>query len=141
MTTRTAKDAIRLLRVDHIALNVTDIARSREFYSRVLGFRVTSESTTRGKNQHIEMEAGDICLALFETADLDLKAAHEIFTRKGYFHMAFEVAPDQFDSVLEALHHHNVELDGKPRNHGGGPSVYFFDPDGYQIELHANSQE
>ncbi len=138
-TTVKPKASIKLLGVDHIALNVTDLDRTERFYAEVLGFRVTSSSSTRGKNRHIEMEAGNICLAFFENPDLDLRSAHEVMTRQGYLHLAFEVEKNRFDSVVEALKEHKVELDGQPRNHGGGPSVYFFDPEGYQIELHANT--
>ena len=133
------KASVKLLGVDHIALNVTDLDRTQRFYSEVLGFRVTSRGGAQGKNRHIEMEAGSVCLALFETPDLELGSAHEIMTRQGYFHLAFEVEQDHINSVVDILKDHDVALDGKPRNHGGGPSVYFFDPDGYHIELHANT--
>lgn len=136
---QTENKPIQLLQVDHIAMNVADLDRSEKFYSEVLGFKATSRSSTGGKNRHIEIEAGNICLALFETSDLDLQSAIETLTRQGYFHLAFEVELDRFESVVESLKKMNVTLDGKPRNHGGGPSIYFFDPDGYQIELHANT--
>jgi catechol 2,3-dioxygenase-like lactoylglutathione lyase family enzyme len=133
------KSSIKLKNVDHIALNVIDIDETHRFYRDVLGFKADREIPPKGKRRHIEMEAGNICLALFECPDLDMKSAHEIMTHQGYQHLAFEVEVDEFDSVVESLKEHKVNLDGKPRNHGGGPSVYFFDPNGYQIELHANT--
>jgi catechol 2,3-dioxygenase-like lactoylglutathione lyase family enzyme len=138
-TTEGGMSSIKLKNVDHIALNIIDLDVTAKFYSDVLGFKADREIPPKGKRRHIEMEAGNICLAMFEVPELDMKSAHEIMTHQGYLHMAFEVELVQFDSVVESLRAHKVNLDGEPRNHGGGPSVYFFDPNGYQIELHANT--
>lgn len=130
------KSKIQLKGMNHFGLNVKNMAVAEEFYSQVLGFPVIYRTTTKAGNQHIEVDAGNVAIALFESPELDLESAHKVFTEEGYLHFAFTTTKDQFQEIIQALKDQNVKMDGEPRVYGSGSSAYFFDPDGHHLEIH-----
>ena len=126
---------IKLNGLDHLALNVTDMKRAEEFYTQTLGFPVIHRTETKAGLTHIEVDAGNIAIALFESPDLDLHAAHKTMTDDGYLHFAFGSTYDQFDSIMSSLKEDGVITDGEPRDWGKSVSVYFRDPDNHQLEI------
>ncbi len=127
---------IKLDGINHFALNVRNMDRAEEFYTGVLGFPVIMRTQTRAGLQHVEVDAGNVAIALFESPDLNLEAAQKTMTEDGYLHFAFGAPYDRFDATLQALKKGGVEMDGEPRDWGNGISIYFHDPDGHQIEIH-----
>lgn len=127
---------IKLDGINHIALNVRNMDRALDFYTGVLGFPVTMRSETQAGLKHIEVDAGNVAIALFESPGLDLTAAQKTMTDDGYLHFAFTGSYDRYDATLQALKDKGVVLDGEPRDWGDGISIYFPDPDGHQIEIH-----
>ena len=99
---------------------------------------VTRTSTLTGL-KHVELDAGNVFIALFESPDLDFENAQKTMTDDGYLHFAFGADKDQFSTIVQTLKDNGVRFDGEPRNHGGGDSVYFYDPDGHIIEIHAQN--
>lgn len=127
---------IKLDGINHIALNVRNMDRALDFYTGVLGFPVTMRSETQAGLKHIEVDAGNVAIALFESPGLDLTAAQKTMTDDGYLHFAFTGSYDRYDATLQVLKDKGVVLDGEPRDWGDGISIYFPDPDGHQIEIH-----
>ena len=80
---------IELKGLDHFALNVKDMKRAEEFYTEILGFEVINRTETQAGLKHIEVDAGNIVIALFESPDLNLEKAHKTMTEDGYLHFAF----------------------------------------------------
>ena len=132
MTTETK---LQLKGLDHFALNVKNMKRAEEFYTNILGFTVIHRTKTQSGLNHIEIDAGNVIIALFESPDLDLERAHETMTEEGYLHFAFGASYDQFDSTIQSLKQKGVIMDGEPRYWGQSVSVYFRDPDDHQLEL------
>lgn len=133
----TIKDSkIQLTGLNHLALNVTNMDKSEHFYSEILGFPVINRTTTRDGFQHIEVDAGNVAIALFESPDLKMEAAQKVMTEDGYLHFAFGATSDRFPGIVQTLKDHGVKLDGELRIRGGGYAVYFFDPDGHILEIH-----
>ncbi len=130
-----SKSKIQLNGISHFGLNVANMKRAERFYTEVLGFPVIMRSETKGGLQHIEVDAGNVAIALFEQPQLDLKTAHKIMTEDGYLHFAFDGSYDRFDATLQALKEGGVKMDGEPRDWGKSVSVYFHDPDGHQLEI------
>ena len=126
---------IKLNGLDHLALNVKDMKRAENFYTQVLGFPVIHRTETNAGLKHIEVDAGNVAIALFESPDLDLKTAHKTMTDDGYLHFAFGSSYDQFDATMQALKKDGVIMDGEPRDWGKSVSVYFRDPDDHQLEI------
>ena len=129
------KTKLQLKGLDHFALNVKDMKRAEEFYTNTLGFTVIHRTETQAGSKHIEIDAGNVVIALFESPDLDLKKAHDTMTEEGYLHFAFGASYKQFDSTLENLKQKGVIMDGEPRDWGKSVSVYFRDPDDHQLEI------
>ena len=127
---------IKLDGINHFALNVRNMDRAEEFYTGVLGFPVIMRTETRAGLKHVEVDAGNVAIALFELPELDLTAAQKTMTEDGYLHFAFGAPYDRFDATLKSLKEGGVKLDGEPRDWGNGVSIYFPDPDGHQIEIH-----
>jgi catechol 2,3-dioxygenase-like lactoylglutathione lyase family enzyme len=131
----TTTKKINLKGLDHFALNVKDMNRAEEFYTQILGFEVIHRTETQAGLKHIEVDAGNVAIALFESPTLDLEKAHKTMTEDGYLHFAFGASYDQFDATLESLKQKGVIVDGEPRDWGESISVYFRDPDGHQLEI------
>ncbi|MGV7219986.1 MAG: VOC family protein [Nitrospinales bacterium] len=135
-----AKEASKVAKVhlngiSHFALNVVNMDRAEKFYTQVLGFSVILRSQTKSGIQHIELDAGNMAIALFEQSQLNLKHAHKIMTDDGFLHFAFEGIIERYDETLQALKDNGIELVGEPRDRGKSIAIYFNDPDGYQIEI------
>ena len=135
MALKTTTTKIQLKGLDHFALNVKDMKRSENFYQQVLGFPVIHRTQTQAGLQHIEMDAGNVAIALFEYPKLDLKAAHKTMTDDGYLHFAFGSTYDQFDATLQALKESGLATDDEPRDWGSSVSIYFRNPYDHQLEV------
>ena len=99
--------------LNHIALRVTDVGRSRDFYAKHLGLEVLSQG---GSNCF--MSCGpDNFVALFRGTEAGMD--HYCYTVKGY-------DVDQSVKTLEA-----AGLDPRRRQN----RVYFSDPDGLTVQL------
>lgn len=131
----TATAKLNLNGINHFALNVKNMKRAEEFYTQTLGFPVIHRTETQAGLKHIEVDAGNVAIALFESPHLDLEAAHKTMTDDSYLHFAFGASYDQFDSILKSLKEDGVIMDGQPRDWGESVSVYFPDPDGHQLEI------
>jgi len=131
----TTTKKINLKGLDHFALNVKDMNKAEEFYTQALGFEVIHRTETQAGLKHIEVDAGNVAIALFESPDLDLEKAHKTMTEDGYLHFAFAASYDQFDATLQSLKQKGVIMDGEPRDWGESVSVYFRDPDDHQLEI------
>lgn len=98
--------------LNHIALNVTDIPRSREFYKKHLGLDVTRESQS-----NCFLSFGPNFLALFKSPD------------PGMNHYCYSVDDYSVTAAAEKLRAEEIE----PEIHGN--RIYFPDPDGLTVQL------
>jgi catechol 2,3-dioxygenase-like lactoylglutathione lyase family enzyme len=99
--------------LDHIALDVTDMARSREFYIKHLGLRVI-----RGDEN-----------ALFLGADRDFFLTLFRADRPGLNHYCYAIKKYDPDDAFERL----ADAGLRPRRTGN--RVYFPDPDGLTVQV------
>jgi glyoxylase I family protein len=116
---------------------------SRHFYGTILGLHeLTGEEVPETLKDAVE--AGEV--ANFITPDgtiLDLFWQPELqppdpdparsFTRAG--HLAFDIAPEQFEQALSVLDAHHILIDHGPVNRPTGRGIYFYDPDGFLLEI------
>ena len=122
---------IQLDGINHFALNVRNMDRAEAFYTGILGFPVIMRTETQAGLKHVEVDAGNVAIALFESPKLDLDAGQKIMTNDGYLHYAYSAPANRMDEIVQTLKDSGVKMDGEPRNN----SLYFFDPDGHQIEI------
>lgn len=134
--------------VHHIALNVKDMTASRRFYGQVLGLHelvgdevpeTLMDLVAQGKVANFRLPDGTI-LDLFWEPDLD--APHtdpkQQFTRAN--HIAFDIEPDLFDQAVELLHQDQIPIDHGPVSRPTGRGIYFYDPDGFLLEIRCDAQ-
>lgn len=118
-------------KLGHLVLRVRDIARSERFYTDVLGLHVTS----RVPGMMVFMGAsGD---ASHEVAFMSIgaDAPGPDQGRVGLYHFAWEMESfGDLQSIYRELKEKNVEIAGIG-DHGISIGVYFFDPDGNEIEV------
>lgn len=100
--------------VNHVALNVTDVARSRDFYTKLLGMPVVSESSNS-----CFLGLGRNFLALFRNSEA------------GMNHYCISIDDYRVGPVTEELRRQGL----KPRQPRGTGRVYFDDPDGIEVQL------
>ena len=99
--------------LDHIALSVTDVERSRDFYVRHLGLEVSSESLP----SNVFLDCGDDFVALFRGRD------------PGLHHYSYRI--DDYDQREAAERLRAVNLEPSLQ----GNRIYFPDPDGITVQL------
>ena len=125
----------KIKRVGHLVLKVKDLERSRKFFTEILGFPQVGEndrgmlffSTDVVDNHHM--------LALREAKPGAPMPDHE---QVGMEHVSFELA--SFAELQEAYRkfkENNVKI-RMTVFHGVAKSIYFYDPDGNQLELYCN---
>lgn len=122
---------MRIDRVDHIVLTVTDIFATVEFYTRVLGM----EAVTFGGGR-TALTFGSQKINLHPAGrEYEPRAAHPT-TGSGDFCL---ITNDPLEQVIAELTEHGVPIEQGPVDKTGatGPirSVYFRDPDANLIEV------
>jgi catechol 2,3-dioxygenase-like lactoylglutathione lyase family enzyme len=119
-----------LIGINHVTLAVTDLARSLDFYSRLLNFRLAA-SWDAGAY----LSLGELWLCL----SLDKLKLHENRTehRPDYTHYAFSIKQPDFDEFRRRLQAEGVQE--WQSNRSEGDSFYFLDPDGHRLEVHVGT--
>jgi len=123
---------MKLERLDHFGLDVTDLARAERFYTRLLGLSVVARF-----GDQILMQCGDQNLALFRVPRPPLgpaERAARIARPLGQGHHAFRVSRDDFLHAREELAAAGMES-ASPIDWGDHDCVYFLDPDGNLLEI------
>lgn len=131
---------IRIIELDHIVLNVSDIDRSLTFYTEVLGLKGERVDEFRaGKVSFPSVRINDATIIdLFPKKD----GAAEITAEKingNLNHFCLVVGAEDFSGIVEYLAGNHVEIRLGPVSRWGAQgratSVYFLDPDGNEVEI------
>jgi glyoxylase I family protein len=135
--------------IHHVRLTVTDVERSRAFYTEVLGFQVAVDAPPPAGDPHhdlmmeilqdgIVMVSGDLLLGL---RPVDAAHAGDRFDpfRCGLDHLSFAVpGRAELEAALQAFDEHGVEHSEISDLPPFGIAVLpFKDPDGLALELTA----
>lgn len=123
----------RINKLGHVVLAVRDLKRSAEFYTRVLGFRISDvypDTMIPGGMVFMRCNADHHGVALVGQGKDDAKNTE-------LHHLAFEVAT--IDEVIRARDHlrkHQVKIDFEGRRRAGAQvAVEFRDPDNHSLEI------
>lgn len=103
--------------LNHIALRVTDVARSRDFYIKHLGMKVDNESLPG--NCFLTFDNGFLALFRGDQPRMD--------------HYCYSVENYDVDDAVEKLRGEGLN----PRRPSGTRRVYFPDPNGLTVQLAA----
>ena len=139
-------DRIEISGIHHLRLTVTDVARSRDFYTRLLGFDIAAESPPAGTPEAettypvlwggIVMVRGNLLLGLRPVAPAGDRFDED---RVGLDHLSFNVATRaDLESAIELLDDNGVPHGDVRELPGFGIAVLpFRDPDNIQVEITA----
>ena len=118
--------------LEHVNLTVSDLKRSIDFYTDLLGMHVRWQGTHSDGSPAAHVGDDRCYLALFQSSpDLADRPAVD-YNAVGLNHFGFVV--DDLDAARARLINHGLsphhEQDYEP-----GRRLYFFDPDGIEVEL------
>jgi catechol 2,3-dioxygenase-like lactoylglutathione lyase family enzyme len=113
---RAANSTFQGVGLNHIAIRVTNVQRSRDFYQKHFGLPVLHEA-----EDNCFLGLGKNFLTLFRNE------------KPGLDHFCIAIENFRADAVLEELKRQGF----KPRRPAGTDRVYFPDPDGLELQLSA----
>ena len=124
----------RIAKLGHVVLMVKDLEKSLDFYTQILGFKVSDvypEEMMPGGMVFLRCNTDHHCLAL-------VGGAAESGNNQELHHFAFEVST--LEEVLRARDHlraHHVPIDFEGRRRAGCQlAVEFRDPDNHSVEIY-----
>jgi catechol 2,3-dioxygenase-like lactoylglutathione lyase family enzyme len=116
--------------IDHVALSVSDVERSVQWYTEVLGFEQRFKGMWDGAP--IFIGKGNTALALFPVREAEGRMA----SRRAaitMLHLAFRADHAQFLKAQEELEQPGIKFHFQ--DHEISHSIYFRDPDGHELEI------
>ena len=118
-----SKLRIKTTGIDHVVLWVSDLARSKRFYTDLLGMTVAHETEWQAF-----LWCGDQQIALFDGTrrGIDVASGTELN------HMALRMEPASYEETKERLEAEGLEVTGRT---GDPTCAYFDDPDGHRLQL------
>jgi catechol 2,3-dioxygenase-like lactoylglutathione lyase family enzyme len=121
-----------LLSILETAVYAGDLDAAEAFYRDVLGLAVDSKLEGR----HVFFHCGDSMLLVFDP-DATAVPGGVVPTHgaRGPGHIAFAIQADSFESWLDRLARHGIEVEALVDWPSGGRSIYVRDPSGNSVEL------
>ncbi|MFE6054684.1 VOC family protein [Kitasatospora sp. NPDC056446] len=131
--------APRTLQTGHVGLNVTDLARSVDFYRAVFGLQVTTEGTDPERRFALLGRDGRLVVTLWQQSTGAFATANP-----GLHHLSFEVESlDEVRATERLLRGLGAEFayDGVVPHSEGSASggIFFTDPDGIRLEVYTRT--
>lgn len=127
------------MKTGHIGINVSDIERSKAFYTQAFGLEVMGESQEVGQQFAFLGESGTLYVTLWQQSSGRFDAA-----TPGLHHLSFEV--ESIEKVRDAqarVKELGAEFlyEGVVSHAEGAASggIFFRDPDGIRLEIYAPS--
>lgn len=115
----------------HLVLRVRDLDKSEEFYKDVLGLHVTNKRP----GSMVFLSAGDGSSHELALVPLGVDAPGPEKDRVGLWHFAWEMESfEALKKLYQEMKQKNVNIGGIG-DHGISIGVYFYDPDGNEIEV------
>ncbi len=127
---------VRVVGIDHLAIRVSDLAQSKRFYDRLLGFMGFVREWEFG--EVVGWNNWETMFWITQADEEGLRHPHRT-GGIGYHHYAFELeSAQQVDELYAFLLEEEVEIVDPPAaypSYGEGYyAVFFLDPDGLKLE-------
>lgn len=121
-------------KIHHVAIICSDYARSKHFYTEILGFEVLEETFREARGSYkLDLRVGPNQIELFSFPDPPARVSNP--EACGLRHLAFEV--EDVAAVLNYLRSLNVEAEDIRVDEITGKQFTFFrDPDNLPLEVY-----
>lgn len=126
---------LKLNRVHHIAIICSDYAKSKQFYTEVLGLKIVREVYREQRQSYkLDLEVGDLYqIELFSFPNPPARPSRP--EAAGLRHLAFEV--DDLDEAVVHISSFGVDIEPiRVDEFTGKRFTFFADPDGLPLELY-----
>ena len=123
---------IQIKGIDHVAINVKDIDKSVEFYTKVIGLNITQREPSKPGIEYF-LDCGPSLIGIIQAKDLSRSHAFEN-EGLGANHFSFRVDSKDFDSMIKRLEEYNVTIEFAKKREKSW-SLYFYDLDGNKLEV------
>ncbi|MDE0693730.1 MAG: VOC family protein [Gammaproteobacteria bacterium] len=110
--------------LEEIFLDVADLERSVDFYHRLLGIPVATQSDERA---YLQCERSHVVL--------QVKGHSGRHQGGGPMHFSFTVSEDHFDEVASRVDDGRIFTRGPMGSRGKGRALFILDPDGNEAEV------
>ncbi len=127
MHATTTQEKVKTGGLCHIAIDVSDLDRSLNFYNDMFDMNIVGRSD---RYVHIQTAGAHDSIFLFK-ADGPVSPGECGLT---HMHFGFRIDDKNFEKALEYIKRNNVKVHHNPAR-GTGHFVYIEDPDGYVIQL------
>ena len=128
---------MKIKKIEHISINVSDIDKATKFYSEILGFPYLETVSDGDKDLVYFQIPGGSRLELFNFHGKAIKApaVESEYELLGYVHLAFEV--DDVDEWVKHFNKENINITFGPIDlpNLGMRVCLFTDPDGNVLEI------
>ncbi|OED50830.1 FosX/FosE/FosI family fosfomycin resistance thiol transferase [Rhodobacteraceae bacterium (ex Bugula neritina AB1)] len=121
--------------LSHVTFIVSNLDKMEEILTTVLDAKKIYDSgdKTFSLSKERFFDIGGIWVATMKGEPLP---------KKTYNHVAFKMAPDDYDDRLRRIKALGLEVrEGRSRVEGEGHSIYFYDHDNHMFELHSGTLE
>jgi len=125
---------IKVIGIDHVAFNVRDLDKSLEFYTKVIGLKVTEREPSKPGIEYF-LDCGPSLLGVIQAKDL---GNSHLFANEGLGanHFSFRVHSKDFEAMISHLENHHVKIEFAKKRPKSW-SLYFYDLDGNKLEATA----
>jgi catechol 2,3-dioxygenase-like lactoylglutathione lyase family enzyme len=120
---------MKMKRLDHFGIDVSDLAQAERFYADILGMTVEMRLPDQ-----ILMRYGDGACALFLQPDRPRAGREVIEHPLGKSHHCFEVTHEELQAAPKLFAERGIPYHA-PIDWGDHDCLYFLDPDGNLLEL------
>ena len=125
---------MKVLGIDHVAVSVRDLNKSLEFYTKVIGLKITEREHSKPGVEYF-LNCGSSLIGLIQGNEAEGKHLLQDGGIGGN-HISFRVETQAFDRIVEEIKKLGLTITTLKKREKSW-SVYFLDIDGNKLEMTA----
>ena len=129
---------MNILGIDHVAVNVRDINKAVEFYTKIIGLKITDREPSKPGVEYF-LDCGPSLIGIIQAQNLNKSHPFEN-EGLGANHFSFRIHANDFESMIRRLEEHKVKIEFAKKREKSW-SLYFYDLDGNKLEITAWPRE
>ena len=127
---------IKYKSLHHVSLNVTDLEKAKEFYSKILCLKEIQRPDFDFPGAWYEIEGQQLHL-IVDSSSQTIRNDKSLSSREGHFALRVE----NYYDTLSWLKKNEVEIIESPNSASGFAQIFCADPDGNFIELNVDQED